>query len=333
MLEAEVTLPPDVVLEEVVSREIRYLTFSPDSKRLFVRNQVNSTASVSSTADGVWLTNFWSAKQQDWSGGAMMATSPDGRHLVVSNSDRLLVWDIATAQLHSRIPVNWHPGARRFRFSTDGRWLSADGEWAGYGAVDFVSGKMLFSETNRGMSLMLSKDAKHLAVARIEAGKEELTLVDLTTGKRTVTAAPPPAFLTNTASGTLTIKGLGEAEFPITEAGWLNAPRPPLIGELRDPTEKRPPGALGTWYVNPLFVTPDHRYVLMQCVVGNIAIFDAKTKALVSLLRGFPKVGHAGGNILTILISPDSRLVACASRGGEVAIWKLPQQDGKTGLK
>ena len=324
MLEAEFSLPPDVVLEEVISREISYLAFSADSKRLFVRNHVNSTASVSSTADGVWQTNFWAGKQQDWSGGAAMAASPDGRHLAVSNSDRVLVWDIASAQLHARVPVNWYPGARRFRFSSDGRWLSADGEWAGYGAIDFVSGKMLFSETNRGMGLMLSKDAKHLAVARIEAGKEELALVDLTTGKRILTAAPPPALVTNSASGTFSISGLGEVEFPLTEAGWLKSPRPPLMGELRDPTEKRPPGALGTWYDKPLFVTPDHRFVLMQCVLGNIAVFDTKTKALVSLLRGFPKPGHAGGAIMAILISPDSRLVACASRHGEVAIWKLP---------
>lgn len=207
------------------------------------------------------------------------------------------------------------------------------GNGAGYGAVEIESGRLLLSETNRGMALSLSRTGHHLAVARVEGGKEELALVDLATGKRIHTAVPPPDLLTNSAGGIFTIKGLGESEFPLAEAAALKAPPAPLVTGLRDPTDNRPPRAEGFVYIPTLRVSPDNRLVVMQCIHGKIAVFDARTKSLLSILRGFPRADAAGGDISAILISPDSRLVACASRRGEVAIWRLPQQDGKTGVK
>lgn len=84
MVEAEIALPPDVVLEEVISQEIRQMAFSADSRLLFTDNRVNGAISVASTINGVWLTNFWSPKARGF-GADSIAASPDGRHLAVGN--------------------------------------------------------------------------------------------------------------------------------------------------------------------------------------------------------------------------------------------------------
>lgn len=286
-------LLPHTVLEEVFGYP-REVALSPDGAACAVFNPYNLTVSLSSTKDGNWMTNLWS-RIAGLHHAAALKFSPSGRLLAIGISGGVKIWDTATYSFRSRSLFSWPWTVDSLVFSSDESLIAVAHRGDGLAIARTETGGTLCSLTNAGLFVSFSNDRSSFNTVH---GTNLLSWH--TQSGQWLNSVPKP--------------------HPSTTAG--SSPRMLAYGDFSDPTSVRSSG-------QSMNFSPNGRFVAVVCNNGNIALFDARTKALVQLLRGFPRQGNFG----SVMFSADESVLAAMSFEGEIALWKLPPRDGASGGK
>ena len=267
----------------------RMLALSANGALCAVFNPENYTVTIASTEDGRWRTNLWS-KTAGLSHSAALKFSPSGRWLAVGMNGGVKVWDMATLSFHSRSLFSWPWTVDSLAFSPDESLIAVAQRGDALAIAEVETGSTLCSLTNTGPFVSFTNDRSSFTTAH---GTNWLTWS--THGGQLLNSSPKPQ---------------------------PGSSRVLAYGDFSDPTSVRSSG-------QSMNFSPNGRFVAVVCNNGNIALFDARTKALVQLLRGFPRQGNFG----SVMFSADESVLAAMSFEGEIALWKLPPRDGASGGK
>ncbi len=305
---------PAVVTEPVILRPFVdrawYAIFSPDGKSLVTGTNTSGGIRVYDVATHKEAGLLEAEPKTTF---ACAAFSPDGKLLVTSGGNKILVWDFAERKLLTKFEAHTK-GVRSLAFTPDGKTLASAsddttvklwevGTWQQRPGACSSSEPVFF--------VTFSPDGKTLAIATgdfREARSRRVTLYDYDAGsvkerlKLAAGQSGPAWSLAFSPDG----KTLASSSFDPMVKLWE-----PSSGGVVASLPSEGISARG------LAFTPDGKTLAAGMGDGSIALWEVASGRRTATLRGHEQ------HLFTVAISPDGKTLASASKDGSVRLWDL----------
>lgn len=292
--------PPFLRLQEA-KRSVIGLVFSPDSKTLFA-GSFEGEVSVWDADLGTRLSRWDSGRGVSW-----LALSRDGTRLFTFHGERVVrVWDVSTHRLLQEVIVPQKYTASYA--SDDGTMLLAQGENGNVLVMDAATGKarMTIHAGQGDLDALFCPDNRHIVTAELAVNTSaHIRIWDLDSGKMVKewsAYASPLVMLRRVDASTMMVSSNAAGDLTVWDTAGAE------LGAYSGVETKE--------YTASIRFLPDGRRMLRRDQHNVSAFVDPETgRELITLSAG-------KRDILSIIPSPNGKLIAVGCSDGSICLWE-----------